>query len=1207
MRLRYKRIFLGLLALVLLLLALIVGALMYVTTTTGGLQQLVSVSQRWLPGELQIKSIEGTLHDSLTLQGVSFRNDEGLDISLQRLQLVWEPMALFDGTLHLRTLVLEHPVIILPPAEEQPVPTAPLFPLSLPDVSLPIQIKIDDLQLDQLAFQQLLANPAPAPVSEPEAQPVPVLIEYLVLQAHTEQQTLILDQLEVVAPQGQVKLSGSLLPSEQYPFKLSTEWQVIVPDAPALNGQGTLVGNIAALEITQQLSGFVDMGVSASMALIADTLKLNKLQVTQPSKKSEILLSGKVSGLQTTPLVALDGQWENLGYPLEGDAVYRSEQGNIKLTGSLDDYQLVLNSAIDGADIPVGQWTLNGGGNRSGFTAFELTGRTLEGALEAKGKVTWLPELSWQVALTGQKINPGSEWTDWPAKLDFQLRSSGLLSAQKPLQVQADLVSLSGTLRSEPVKGEASVALNGTELDIRQITLDVASAQLQASGRVGQKMDLDWALNAPTLEKLLPNALGSLTGKGTLRGPQDKLHLVARLQGQGLKFDANQIDDLDADLDIDLSGQQNSRWVLQANNLNLAEQRWKKLTLDGQGTPLQHQTALTLEQGPANLKLSLQGRWEASQWRGSLTRADLQNEMLGSWQLAQPVAIQGSSALASVKDFCWQRQPSGTGELCVDGGWSVAKGSQAELKIRQLALSLLEPFMPAGTQLDGQLLGQASFVQQPGKRPVFSATTRLVKSQVRLESEDLNIIGGDIQFNVSGRQEQIKANLQLPLLQPVGLLHADVLIDDAYQQGILKGDTRLDLSELKFISLFSPQLQAITGKLESALTLTGSIEKPMVRGSLQLVGASAELPALGVKLDVIELEIHDQPGSDNLLLSGALHSGKGALQLSGLLDPLNYSGTLNIAGERFQVMATDEISAWISPALDISVTPELIRLRGEIKIPEAKITPPKIAASATPLSSDVVILDPEGGGSDALLAPQQAMDASLRLTLGDKVEVDALGFKGRLQGSILIEDDGLRATRATGNMDVVAGEYRLYGQDLNIERGSLVFTGGPVDNPGLDLRVSRIVDDVTAGAKVSGTLNEPRLDLFSDPAMPESSLLSYLLFGRAPGAANTSTSEQELLFKAASALTMKGGNVIAEKLTDIFDVNELGLEGDSLNDTSFYIGKYLSPKLYVKYGVGLLEPTSTFLMRYRLSKRWSVESQTGTDSSGGDLIYTLEH
>ena len=60
------------------------------------------------------------------------------------------------------------------------------------------------------------------------------------------------------------------------------------------------------------------------------------------------------------------------------------------------------------------------------------------------------------------------------------------------------------------------------------------------------------------------------------------------------------------------------------------------------------------------------------------------------------------------------------------------------------------------------------------------------------------------------------------------------------------------------------------------------------------------------------------------------------------------------------------------------------------------------------------------------------------------------------------------------------------------------------------------------------------------------------------------------------------------------------------SDTSLYIGKYLSPRLYVKYGIGLLEPTSTFILRYTLSERLLFESTSNTEGQGGDLIYTIE-
>ncbi len=55
----------------------------------------------------------------------------------------------------------------------------------------------------------------------------------------------------------------------------------------------------------------------------------------------------------------------------------------------------------------------------------------------------------------------------------------------------------------------------------------------------------------------------------------------------------------------------------------------------------------------------------------------------------------------------------------------------------------------------------------------------------------------------------------------------------------------------------------------------------------------------------------------------------------------------------------------------------------------------------------------------------------------------------------------------------------------------------------------------------------------------------------------------------------------------------------------FVLGKYLSPKLYVGYGVGIYQPISTFRIRYLLSSKWSIESMTG-DERATDLLYRFE-
>jgi len=57
--------------------------------------------------------------------------------------------------------------------------------------------------------------------------------------------------------------------------------------------------------------------------------------------------------------------------------------------------------------------------------------------------------------------------------------------------------------------------------------------------------------------------------------------------------------------------------------------------------------------------------------------------------------------------------------------------------------------------------------------------------------------------------------------------------------------------------------------------------------------------------------------------------------------------------------------------------------------------------------------------------------------------------------------------------------------------------------------------------------------------------------------------------------------------------------------TSLVLGKYLSPRLYVSWGVSLTESINTFKMRYTINDRWTVKTEAGKEGSA-DLVYTIE-
>src|SRR5207245_70700 len=117
----------------------------------------------------------------------------------------------------------------------------------------------------------------------------------------------------------------------------------------------------------------------------------------------------------------------------------------------------------------------------------------------------------------------------------------------------------------------------------------------------------------------------------------------------------------------------------------------------------------------------------------------------------------------------------------------------------------------------------------------------------------------------------------------------------------------------------------------------------------------------------------------------------------------------------------------------------------------------------------------------------------VRVVVGDKVTFRGYGIDMKPSGNVLVTEEPGLPPLGTGQFDVKEGKYRIYGQELGIDNARLIFGGGPLMNPAIRARASRKSGDVTAGFNVSGTVQKPDVQIFSDPAMGESQALSYVM------------------------------------------------------------------------------------------------------------------
>jgi translocation and assembly module TamB len=399
-----------------------------------------------------------------------------------------------------------------------------------------------------------------------------------------------------------------------------------------------------------------------------------------------------------------------------------------------------------------------------------------------------------------------------------------------------------------------------------------------------------------------------------------------------------------------------------------------------------------------------------------------------------------------------------------------------------------------------------------------------------------------------------------------------------------------------------PQLHALSGRAGAQLTLGGTLAQPRITGSASLSDASATVLAAGIRLQHVQLQARMPENSGILNFEASADSGPGSLQAKGEVRGLDTGKpqlAMQVNGSNFQAVDLPQIQAQISPQLNIDADPALVKIRGKIVVPEAKIQVHRLPAKAVSVSPDTEIV---GQTKPQSRGPQ--IDAELELALGDKVSIDALGLSGKLRGNLLVHQQGNATPTADGSLNIVDGSYSAYGLNLTLSRGTLYFAG-PVDNPGLDVVAQRQTGAVTAKLTVTGTLKSPRSEISADPPMSQADALSWLLTGH--GMNEGSRSDAALLLRAVYSMNVadNGGGLVTQ-LEQRTGLNEISVQGgDTLQQSALVLGKYLTPDIYVRYSTGLFKRMNTLSMTYRLTRHLSVEAQSGA-AQALDLLYQIE-
>ncbi len=1218
------------------------------------------------PGALSWRTAEGTVSGPLVLHGLRYEHD-GLVIEVERAVVDLAPGALLGRRLHIEQLTLERGRVLLPPGDATPTPwpQSLALPDSLPELRLPISVAVDalavrevrieqgELQLlwlrkldaigsferGRLAFERFDLDSdratlrargaldtasrwdtglhATLDLNDVGAEPLPLKID-----AEGDLRDLHLtvtgDLPESVRLQ--LRLRGGL-PDPRW--ALTLEAPRVDPGFFGAEGEALSLslrgeGSLSAATI----SGDIARGAHA-VQIEPSTLRYDEgvvhlEPVTLMLDPGRIEATGTIDLRQSAPRMALDVRWRDLEFPAEDAAKRVRTIGTARIEGPQSDYALRLdgkltrrgvNGVAEHADI-----TLRGRGSDR-HLAFESLGLTTpRGALEASGEVTWSPSsrdvgsvvshqerlqplLSWKIDAALRGFDPAWFVPEFPGAVDATIASEGSMFDGRP-HGTLTLDPLGGTLRGRALGGRIVATLDA-DSGRGELALRLGESRLDGEATWGATREASLRLNPLHLADLLPDAAGQLRGSVTLAGTQAAPTLVAALDGDALAFDAYAAETLR--LRARLEAGERGTLSVEAIAVELAGLNFGTLTLSGSGTRAQHALTLALDGAPARLSLVLDGGQQEGHWRGLLRDLRIEPRERAAWTLREPSELawnQDKGALRLTQS-CLVLEAA---TLCAQADWG-AKAGTASFRLDALPLATLDPFLSAALELPaaayGTLAAEGRIARDGAGALQGEFSAESAAAGLRLDPESPRELLAFHALKAHGSLTPTQAQLRVDAqLAEDGVLHAEFDSTDPFAaDGDMRGKIEARLRDLSFIELFTDRLVDLVGGVDAELGIEGTRLAPKLLGSARLHGFGGEWPALGLTLQDGEVTLRSR-GTQAATIEGSIVSGGGTLHIAGQFDAAPAAAetlALTLRGENVVVAVIPELNATMSPELVVSLIGDRLKLRGEVTVPTARIALERLQSATSP-SSDIVMVD-----AAAIAAKDGTVfDSDVSVILGDDVRLDGFGLKGKLEGKIAVRDRPGRATLARGALQV-GGKYKAYGQNLTITRGRLAYAATPLDDPSLDIRAEREVDKVIVGVQVRGTALAPELTLWSTPALDQAEQLSYLVLGRPLRSASQADGAQ--LSRAAATF---GGNLLAQKLGARMGLDEIGVaDSRALGGAALTVGKFLSPKLFVSYGVALFGDGQVVTFKYLLSRLWNVQIDAGHENRAA-LNYELE-
>ncbi|WP_336944023.1 translocation/assembly module TamB domain-containing protein [Acinetobacter modestus] len=840
----------------------------------------------------------------------------------------------------------------------------------------------------------------------------------------------------------------------------------------------------------------------------------------------------------------------------------------------------------------------------------ELKHDGVAGKIFATGAVNLKDKLGWDINASLVRFKPQYFVSTLKGELSGHVKTQGVWS-EKLKRIDIRDLNAAGFLNNKPVRGRGNLTLlldsnqKGflpQQFEANNLFFAYAQNQLQATGNA---QSLKVKLNAPALYELYPGLQGRAYGVLNVQS-QPRLKATANIAVDNFAFnELASIRSLRIQGELPTSEATPTLLVAKVDHLRSGNREIENATINLGGTRKAHVLKVESNNRQSNFYVQLAGGFnQNNEWLGQLQKGHFKSRRIDLVQ-NQSAAIIYSTAQSElyIGQHCWQSLHS---QVCLDQSARISQNKgNFSVVTKNLDLNDFAVFMPEGLAVTGQLNGYARASWAKGSRPKLDASLVTRKGEIGLAPDDPQDIATTVTYDeLSLIAKSVNDGLlfRVDMKTPdIGTGYANVIVNP-FQNGMpMRGEVAFDDVQLKVFKPFIKDVRSMAGTLALAGKINGTLTQPQFTGEMRLKNGAISMISLPVNLNNIQL--YSSIRQDSASIDGAFNSGQGVGRLKGSFDwKEDPHLALSLKGDNLLIRQAPMITAIVQPDLNLDVYPfkQQLSLRGTIDVPRARISMPETTAPVVNISPDVRVVQ-QGQDLLATLKAAKPWDirADMTLTLGNQVIFQGFESNIPLVGRLHLSQRGLEtAMRANGAIGVSQKvKIEAYGQSLDLNRAIARFNG-PLANPTLDIDANKSVQGSMVGLRVTGTATVPNVQIYNDAGLSEQEALNALVTGRinegSSGLSNTEGFKSDVnntIAAAGISMGLGGTRALTNQIGRTFGLSGLALDAQGTgDDTQVSLTGYITPDLFIRYGIGVFTPVNKLTLRYQMNRRLYLEA-----------------